>query len=73
MKRVSNYPLVSVPKSDTGALAEKAKAVKQPRLGNSASWSRIFGRRDACTLCNGEVQVAVTRGARLFNKNIADC
>ena len=37
-------------------------------LGNSANWPRIFGRRGACS---AKEQVAVTRGLRLFNKNIA--
>ena len=48
LKRRPNYPLKTVPKTDTGALAEKAKVLKKSNLGNSANWSRILGRRDAC-------------------------
>ena len=60
----------TVPRSDTGALAEKAKACReQPTLGNSAIWSRKFAIRDACP---GMGQVAVTRELRLSINNIGD-
>ena len=62
--------MISVPRSDTGALAAKAKVCRgQPTSGNSANWSRKFAIRDACP---GMGQVSVTRRLRLSNNNIGD-
>ena len=58
---------MSVPKTDTGARAEKAKASWVSHLREFGKLA-LYLRKKGCLPFRR--QVAVTRGARLFNKNV---
>lgn len=58
---------VTVPKTDTGALVEKTKACGVSHLREFGKLA-LYLRKKGCLPFKR--QVAVTRGARLFNKNV---
>ena len=70
-KEVRKDSARSYPEPTQVPLGEKPKVCRdQPKRGKSANWPRNFGIRGACGFAK-ELQVAVTRGTRLFNKNTA--
>ena len=73
MEKVAEPLAMSVPRTSTGALAEKAKASRVIIGLREFGKLALYVRNKGCPKPLCEFWVSVTRGVRLFTKNVADC